>query len=796
MLNQRKEYSRYYGGFRGVDFATDHTLVADSRFPYAVNMYKDYVSGAGQGIETIPGFRKRFTAPNGGKIHGIHSFKSTLGAEKVLIHAGNVLYDWESYGKDEANESGSAEMGFTATAIHTGMESRTSTSFIFNNRLYILDGKNYLEYDGETLSNVKDDAYIPTTYINIIPAGDNADNGTEYEQRNMLSPYFKHTFIPVTYKDEEENEVGATEFYMNEPFEEIREVKVYGNIVERLPDEPEPDKMYYTVDPALGKITFTIAPKRPEDKGFPEFYAGVEITAKKAEYEAKDVKIKRADGSETTLSAYRGDTSDHFVSMIESATIATTFDNRVFFSGIPGKPNLVLYCGRNTTGYADPSYIGILNYVEDGVGTTPITAMLGVAGTLLVLKNDTQQDGSVYYHTPTETGENILPKIYPSTAGLAGTGCLGAAINFLDDPVFISRLGLDAVSQLKIASERSIEHRSSLVDSKLLGTDLTKVKLCEWGGYLILLAEGGKIFMADSRQVYQNAAGYTEYEWYYLEDIGIFEGQTERFYFINEYPDIFLDENGERIPLSANYNGVELKCKIVTDLPANERPDITNALEIKTESKTLDNDIESKYVYAVIPTGDGTYAAFLCDSDGEMIGGDFYGACAIKNMPTARGENVFFGTENGVVCSFNFDKKDNEGLIDKNYYTFDDRAIFSGCALKMDNCGSPNMVKSTKKRTTVIKTKSFFSTGAKIRVRTNRNPYREIAKINSKRFSFDEMMFSDFSFSVDGETIFAVTEKEKKWVEKQYFIYSDEFKKPFSMFYLTYRYVVIGKYKG
>jgi hypothetical protein len=779
MLNQRKEYSRYYGGFRGVDFATDHTLVADSRFPYAVNMYKDYVSGAGQGIETIPGFRRRFEAPNGGHIYGIHSFKSTLGAQKVLVHAGSILYDWASYGRDEADTSGYVEMEFTATAIHTDMNAHDSVSFIFNNRLYILDGKNYLFYDGETLSNVKDKAYIPTTYINIIPAGENADIGTEYEQRNMLSPCFKHTFIA-----DGENKV----FVMNEQnLDAIVSVKVYGN---------ELETNAYTVDLEKGEITLTEAPKKPEDKGYPEFYAGVEITAKKAVYEAKDVKIKRADGTETTLSAYRGDTANNFVSMIESATIATTFDNRVFFSGIPGKPNLVLYCGRNTTGYADPSYIGILNYVEDGVGTTPITAMLGVAGTLLVLKADTQQDGSVYYHTPTETGENILPKIYPSTAGLAGTGCIGATVNFLDDPVFISRLGLDAVSQLKIASERSIEHRSSLIDPKLLGTDLTKAKLCEWGGYLILLADGGKIFMADSRQLYQNSAGYTEYEWYYLEDIGVFEGQSEKYYFVDTYPALFLDENGERLSLPASYGGEDMECKLVTDIPEIDRPNISAALAIETAAMTISEDLSLNYVYAVLPDEDGAYHAFLCDGESEMVGGEFKAACALKTMQTEHGENVFFGTENGVVCSFNFDKKDNEGLIDKNYYTFDNRAIFSGVALKMDNCGSPNMVKSTKKRTTVIKTKNFFSTGAKIRVRTNRNPYREIAKINSKRFSFDDMMFSDFTFSVDGETIFSVTEKEKKWVEKQYFIYSDEFKKPFSMFYLIYGYVVIGKYKG
>ena len=105
-------------------------------------------------------------------------------------------------------------------ALFSSMNPRRSTSFIFNNRMYLIDGKNYLVYDGQTLKKVSEVAYIPTTYINIIPSGENADIGTEYEQRNVLSPYFKHTFIAD----------GATaEFYMNEnALEDISEVKVYG----------------------------------------------------------------------------------------------------------------------------------------------------------------------------------------------------------------------------------------------------------------------------------------------------------------------------------------------------------------------------------------------------------------------------------------------------------------------------------------------------------------------------------------------------------------------------------------
>jgi hypothetical protein len=783
MLNQRKEYSRYYGGFRGVDFATDDTLVSDARFPYAVNVYKDYVSGAGQGIETIPGFRKRFTAPNGGKIYGIHSFKSTLGVEKVLVHAGSILYDWASFGKDEANESGSAEMDFTATAIHTDMGSRTSTSFIFNNRLYILDGKNYLEYDGETLSNVKDDAYIPTTYINIIPAGDNKDNGTEYEQRNMLSPYFKHTFIPVTYKDEEENEVVSKVFVMNEQnLDAIVSVKVYGT--ELATDT-------YTVDLGKGEITLNEAPGKPEDNGFPEFYAGVEITAKKAVYEAKDVKIKRADGSETTLSAYRGDTANNFVSMIESATIATTFDNRVFFSGIPGKPNLVLYCGRNTTGYSDPSYIGILNYVEDGVGTTPITAMLGVAGTLLVLKNDTQQDGSVYYHTPTETGENILPKIYPSTAGLAGTGCLGAALNFLDDPVFISERGLEAVSQLKFASERSIVHRSSLVDAKLLNTlALECASLCEYGGYLVLLCEG-KIFLADSRQLYQNSVGSMEYEWYFLDEIGVYKGQYEAHFYLDHLPQSLMGEDGSRKNFTVSYRGKEYAVGVVEDIPEADRIPISSALEIiATEYE------EKEYSVAIVELDSGDIAALLCDTVGEMTGGVFSPATIAKTI----GDNLYFGTHSGDVCSFNFDKRNKtDGTIAPSWYTFNKRAIYSGVALKNDNCGMPGMVKSTVKRSLVAKVKNFAALAAKISVKTNKKSMSGVGNISANRgieSFFGDMDFANFSFIQDADSIFTIREKEKKWVEKQYFIYTDTYMKPFALFYATFKYTVIGKYKG
>lgn len=868
ILQNRQEYSRYYGDFRGVDFSSDHTQVHDQRLAYAVNMYRDYQSGQGKALETIVGFRRRVVLPEDETVYGIHHFvhkdANDTPETKVLIHSGDKLYHWYNYpdsidvemkqsyimpepiGKvqtlnvfelilDDKNiasivsvttEKGEDITGTTSyepathkltvnssllvegslivvaykegslttsDALVSNMNKQKSTSFIFNNRLYIIDGKNYLVFDGEKITTVEANAYIPTTYINIIPSGENADNGTEHEQRNILSPYFKHTFIAD----------GTTkEFLMNDNnLEAIKEVKVYGQTV---------SSSAYTVDLAKGKITFSEAPKKPEEAGnYPEFYAGIEITAKKPI---------------TTLSGITDDDVE-INNIITSCSIATIYDNRVFLSGNPKYPNHIFFCGRNTTGYFDPSYFGILNYMQDGVGATPITGLIPVADTLMALKGDTQQDGSVFFHTPTSTDNNILPTVYPSTQGLAGIGCLGACVNFLDDPIFISRLGVEAVGQLSVRYERAIEHRSSLIDAKLVNLDLTKASLEEWNGYLLVLIDG-KIFMADSRQKYTHEIGVPQYEWYYLEDIGVYDNQYIEYRYT---PNTYEYLEGKTVKICKNCLRPSSKCEC-GDLEEIEIPlkVADNVLNYETGQRedlrgqtaneadlfgVAKQEIYRDYIYVTI--GDTAefkqeifyavhkvydistdkvigYEALLCEPwKGAYTGGIFRPANVLKTME----HNLFFGTESGVVCSFNFDKRNEEGDISPMWYSFNERRMISGCAIKMDNCGIPHLTKTTIKKSTVIKTRSFQSSAAKIKVRTNKKPYTQIARINSSVFSFDDMDFTDFSFIDEAQSLFSVREKEKKWVEKQYYIFSDEYQKPFSLYYISYRYKIAGRYK-
>lgn len=858
-LGNKTTYNAYYGDFRGVDFSSDHTQVHKQRLAYAVNMYKDYQSGQGQALETVPGFRRRVELPDAPTIYGIHKIDVKNGENretKVLIHAGDKLYHWHNYPlsinvefKEELILSDEIEIseglksfeiklsdnisiirglslvtgesilsyefdndrkiltihsselisgdriylnyveGEITEPLFVGMKEGQSKSFIFNNRLYLIDGKNYLVYDGSVVKSALEGAYIPTTYINIIPAGENADIGKEYEQRNMLQPRFKHTFIA---------DGVTTEFYMNEnQLEEICEVKLYGQVTTE-----------FEADLAAGKITFNTAPEKPEDKGFTEFYAGIEVTAKKTFTSVSGVTEQR----------------DNIYELITECTIACIFDNRAFFSGNPAYPNHVFYCGRNITGYVDPTYFGVYNYMQDGVGITPITGIIPVADSLMVLKGDTQQDGSVFFHTPQQTGENLTPVVYPSTQGLNGIGCLGACINFLDDPVFVSKLGVEGVGQLSVRYERAIEHRSSLVDAKLVNEKLEGAMLEEWNGYLVLLVDG-KIYLADSRQKYTSELGTPQYEWYYLEGIGIWDKQYPEYRYSNQTntelagakvrwcreckkkaSECVCQDKDNIIELtlkdaSAVYYAKLDETRDLRDTVVNP-PDVDGNSDVTVYTDVVEYEIEGDSYfalasYAIHELYDGAtndfikYEALICEGKGNKTGGVFLPAKTIKVMDS----NLFFGTAGGVVCSFNFDMRDSEGVIASRYYNFDERIITSGCATKMDNCGIPHLTKTTVKKSTVVKTKSMQTSAMKVRVRTNKKAYNQIARINTTLFSFDNMDFSDFSFITDEQSLFAIKEKEKKWVEKQYYVYSDEYMKPFALFYLCYRYTIAGRYK-
>ena len=92
-------------------------------------------------------------------------------------------------------------------------------------------------------------------------------------------------------------------------------------------------------------------------------------------------------------------------------------------------------------------------------------------------------------------------------------------------------------------SEQILQHRSSLIDSKIIFEPNYKdAKLAEYNGYLLCLINS-HIYLADSRQKFQNTTNDIEYEWYYWElpfDITFIKEYRQNLYLGNDVGELFI----------------------------------------------------------------------------------------------------------------------------------------------------------------------------------------------------------------------------------------------------------------
>ena len=441
--------TRKYSNFRGVDFSNNE--VNSSRSPLALNMWKNYKDS--ECIETRPGME--LLGNFGNKILGLFFFNKDENLH-VLLHVGTKLLKWTNYPNKPVQTS----------ELFTGMNIKESSSFIFNNTLFIKDGLNYLEYNGEKVSKVV--GTIPMTSYYKNPDGSTAiDSDTDtdlvYQAVNCLTSLRRNAFIgdgeSTKYQLDSVDLDSASVFLMEA---EVNGTKLIENID-------------FTVDRDKGIVTFNTAPEKDSK---------VYIICSK--------------------------TGKGYEDRILKCNLLCEFDNRIFFSGNPDYPNAVFHCELN-----DPRYVRDTAYYTCGMDLSNIKAIIPGNGVLWVLKEINQNSSSLYYLTPTLDSQ--FDKIYPSVNGSISLGCVSTGINFNDDVVFFSNKGLEGISNSSLYSEQILQHRSSLVDTKMLQeTDYTNVKLAEYNGYLMCLI-GSHLYLADSRKMFQNGSNDTEYEWFYWE---------------------------------------------------------------------------------------------------------------------------------------------------------------------------------------------------------------------------------------------------------------------------------------
>lgn len=792
-------YTKVYKDFLGVDLTSEPSEVEDRRLHRILNMWRDYRSQEGAALETAPGFTR--LEGFAGKINGIHYLPAGNGAEaKLLVHAGANLYAYD---------------GKTSTQVYISdapINDARSSSALFYGRLYITDGSHYFcVTNGETVkgNTPYKNGYVPLTYL----------NGKPYEQRNILTNEVKEEYIisdettyyihdpaadiRALYLDDEQIPVGV---FDDAPYSEEK----YGrNISYAAEDNTTLEIVAKTggLNSTLGyvfKKGYLYYEEEPKDH--PD--APWELVTKNIVY-AEEIGVN---GSSTgtyyhiinpkfdfdekyftaiTMSGHKGSSLviDSFVFETEFATagdfrdiltgnpdfkasslytaaeavngctIITEFDGRIFLSGNPKMPNTVFYTQRDLTGYNNPFYIGAYNYLNDGTGSTPITAMMSTATHLIVLKDDAPEGSQVYYHYGVDNPStdsitaDLQPRIYQRETGVAGIGCLGTAVNFLDDAVFLSKNGLEAVGKSQVNLERTLTHRSSYVDAGLRNEDMRKALSAEWMGYLVLLFPSGRMYLADSRLRTSHPYHGYQYEWYLWDDIGVYDGQKSRYYY-----------TGETISVAG----------------------MTTAYDKEgyTESEVLNgSDDKGKFTYVV---EDGYVYAVATDH--EQIGGKFKAPTAILSA----GDKLYFGCEDGSLCVFNTELEN--GFITNDSYTHNGRRYSTEVTTKSDNCGHTNIAKSTERHSLVVKSKAFPMVSAEVYVRTDRDDWRKVDDIYcASRFSFGAVDFTNFSFNTTLDTIERLRESEKRWTEKQISIRTECYKSPYGVISISYNYTNAGR---
>ena len=426
--------TRNYSGFRGVDFSNRKDEIALTRSPDALNVWKNYKSNNGKCIETRPDIE--LLEEYSDAVFGLF-FYEVNGTKQRIVHSGTKLY------KDKQ-------------VIYNKMAENKSTFMVANNILYIVDGKQYLRYNGTEIKEVE--GYIPTTSISRAPSG----GGTIYEDVNLLNPIRKNSFCAD----------GISKEYILdvEKFDSDYEVKVWVDDKELTTG--------FKADATNGKITFTTAPEEPLTPG------------------ADNVVIQ----FKKEIEGYRD--------RIAKCALAEVFDNRIFFSGNPDYPNFLWHSSLE-----NPEYCSDLDYYPEGTNDSSVKSIVVGNNALWVMKEPSQTNTTIFYHNPTVDAD--YGKVYPSVHSSISTGCVTKGINFNDTICFFSDRGMEAISG-DVTTEQVLKHVSSLVDNKLLNEDKYKdMVLQEWEGYLLVIL-GNKVYLADSRAMV-TINGLPEFEWFYWE---------------------------------------------------------------------------------------------------------------------------------------------------------------------------------------------------------------------------------------------------------------------------------------
>ena len=492
----KKRYIHRFSGFKGVDYAHVPAGVSEHRRTDGLNMVRSEVGR----VQKRTGYEideKQWD----GRINGVHIMEKN-GEKLCIVHSGNRLYTGDVCIYEDANDdfSQSVQMG---------------------NMLYIVDGKKFLVYDGESVSQVKDSAYIPTVYIHRNPMGE----GQVYQQANILTAKRKEGFIA----DGESKEYVLSAPYIAEAAVTAQILNDDGSITEYT------EGSGLTVNRTKGTVTFSKAPAVSAVSGKDNVY----ITYEK--------------GNAT------GD-------ILDKCTVMTAFGpggkpDTLFLSGNPdypgrewfSQPGNPMFFGENNTDLALDNSSEVVGYSTRG-------------DRLFVHRRSGSRNLNILVRKCNGSDENFYT--YPVINALAGPSAVSrnSFVNMENDGMFLTENGIYAVCESEADERHFTQMRSFYINPLLLKNESMENAYGVSFEEFYVLGVGNEIYLLDTLQksyeVDKEYSGYQyeAYHWRIDENIRIMfvwdgrlcfgtdDGRTGRFYSDYSLPQSYND-NGK--PISA-----------------------------------------------------------------------------------------------------------------------------------------------------------------------------------------------------------------------------------------------------
>lgn len=359
----------------------------------------------------------------------------------------------------------------TPAVLLSGLPRRKSRAVFLAGKLWIVTGGGFYSYDGTEAKRVSaSGAYVPTTTITRSPSG----GGGSYEAVNLLTPYRKNAF---------QTDGKSVKFTLD------GEIDASGAVRAWVWGEEVTD---FTLDRAAGTITFPSAPAAPDA------------------------------GASDGLVVQFPHTVEGYADRIDKCTIITTYgvgsNDRVVLSGNPDCPNFDW-----TSGLYDPTYMPDLGYAAVGSGATPICGYCRIGSSLGIVKADDGSDSTVFLRSAalSEDGEAM----FTLQQTIAGVGAVapGSFASLFDDPLFLSRAGVAAITSSSLTGEKIIQNRSLYLNAQLTNEpSLPEAEAAVWQGMYLLAVPEGHVYILNGRQTKtfrSSALGDFVYEGFYWEDV-------------------------------------------------------------------------------------------------------------------------------------------------------------------------------------------------------------------------------------------------------------------------------------